>query len=403
MVRRIIQLNESKKGLEKVENVEDINNANIRKCLCDLNDTLLFYRNKFGDCILSLSAPQIGYLYSIILICSKKEKLFLINSNIRHKSNDIRLFSIDCLDLGLLRGVADYSNTIKVMYTDIEGRKEERIFEGSIAANIQYHVDSFYGYFIYEKLVNGKNDLFIPRERLYNKHVPLKNYAVIVNLLQKIGMVNVQSFLSYYSMLLNDEYDFEEYVYASYKKRNELVETIMRYVSREDNILEAGCGTSALSIFLSLNHYSVFCVDISEEMLLIAKNINKKVGGQVKYYRQDIKCLEFENKSFKVIFSHGVLEHFCENDIVTIVNEGLRIAKVYIISVPTIWDISNGLLGDEKLWTVSKWKKLFLNNNFNVLETIKAFPSQKLKNMGKKILSLPSGNVIFVLTRRDVK
>lgn len=75
-------------------------------------------------------------------------------------------------------------------------------------------------------------------------------------------------------------------------------------------ILEAGCGTGQLSIYLSLKNREVYATDMSIPSLEIAKEFasNQKIDN-VNFFQMNIFNPIFENNSFDVLISNGVLHH----------------------------------------------------------------------------------------------
>lgn len=75
-------------------------------------------------------------------------------------------------------------------------------------------------------------------------------------------------------------------------------------------ILEAGCGTGQLSIFLSRYNRKIFGIDLSKGSLLEAKKfIDKNSIENVNLFRMNIFNLMFEDEYFDYIVSNGVLHH----------------------------------------------------------------------------------------------
>ena len=75
-------------------------------------------------------------------------------------------------------------------------------------------------------------------------------------------------------------------------------------------VLEAGCGTGQLSIFLSRYDRKVYGIDISKGSLVEAKKfITKNSIKNVTFYRMNIFNHCFIENTFDIIISNGVLHH----------------------------------------------------------------------------------------------
>ena len=76
------------------------------------------------------------------------------------------------------------------------------------------------------------------------------------------------------------------------------------------NILEAGCGTGQMSIYLSLNNRNVYATDMSLSSLKLASEFsNKHHINNISFYQMNIFNPIFKNESFDVLISNGVLHH----------------------------------------------------------------------------------------------
>ena len=376
------------------ERIDNFDSSIINECIKNMRDTMdsIHYRGQK-----TLSAPQIGYNLAIVII----NKLIIINPTIVESSEEKRAFYIDCVEYANKRAILDYYYMIYVKYRDINNHEQIVAYKDVEAAYAQHQIDNINGLPIINRLLNGISDLFVPREVLYcSSYVPLKNYGIVVSIRQKLRQIKPQTFMQYYSMLLNGDYNYKEYIISSYKKRSLLVELIIKYAN-QGKMLEAGCGTSALSIYLAREGFDIECIDIDDKILSMAKRINDSLLTSVKYSKQNLFKMDYRKNSFALVFSHGVLEHFSKDEIIMALKEALRVADICIISVPTIWDISNNLLGDEHLWTISKWEKLIVKNGYTIIEKKRVYISSKQRRLSRIIPFLPSGNIVFVVRQID--
>lgn len=98
---------------------------------------------------------------------------------------------------------------------------------------------------------------------------------------------------------------------------------------KDAKILDAGCGTGKLASFWLNEGYDVLGVDISDGALAIT---NKK---GVKTIKADILRLPFEDNSFDLVYSDGLLEHFVNPE--PVLTELFRVSNKYVLTfVPII-------------------------------------------------------------------
>ena len=93
-------------------------------------------------------------------------------------------------------------------------------------------------------------------------------------------------------------------------RRNIFVKKLDDEIPMGSNILEAGCGTGQLSIALSRYARQIYGIDLSKGSLIEAKQfINSNDIKSVHLFRMNIFKLFFEENTFDVIISNGVLHH----------------------------------------------------------------------------------------------
>lgn len=98
-------------------------------------------------------------------------------------------------------------------------------------------------------------------------------------------------------------------------------------------ILEVGCGFGRNIKFLKTEGVSAVItgVDISRKMIRKARKYVPQKG--ITFVQGDIRHLPFKDKSFDVVFTHGVLMHVSQTDVEVAFSELCRVAKnaVYLI------------------------------------------------------------------------
>lgn len=93
-------------------------------------------------------------------------------------------------------------------------------------------------------------------------------------------------------------------------RRSIFVKKLDDEIPMGSNILEAGCGTGQLSIALSRYARQIYGIDLSKGSLIEAKQfINSNDIKSVHLFRMNIFKLFFEENTFDIIISNGVLHH----------------------------------------------------------------------------------------------
>ncbi|MDD3296613.1 MAG: methyltransferase domain-containing protein [Candidatus Omnitrophica bacterium] len=84
-----------------------------------------------------------------------------------------------------------------------------------------------------------------------------------------------------------------------------------RKIKKKDLVLDAGCGTGIQSLVLAKNGIRTIGIDISEEMLLIAKDKADSAGlsSFVDFIMASAERLPFKNDTFDACVLYGVLHH----------------------------------------------------------------------------------------------
>lgn len=107
-------------------------------------------------------------------------------------------------------------------------------------------------------------------------------------------------------------------------------------LSPDSKIMDAGCGTGKLASFLNSKGFNVIGVDNSDEALILTKSKGVHIE------KADIlKGLPFEDNTFDLVYSDGLLEHFVDPS--PIITELARVSKKQLVTfVPRI-DIYSSL------------------------------------------------------------
>jgi len=89
--------------------------------------------------------------------------------------------------------------------------------------------------------------------------------------------------------------------------------------------LEVGCGRGSISSYFAENGFECTLLDSSAHILNTAKNIFKNNGHNARFVNGDALKMPFDDNSFDVVVSIGLLEHF--NNIDKPVFEQLRVLR----------------------------------------------------------------------------
>lgn len=150
--------------------------------------------------------------------------------------------------------------------------------------------------------------------------------------------------------------------------------------------LEVGVGTGTFSIFLSHLGIEAHALDSNPTIIEVAKRTANKFNVNVKFIVGNAFNLQesLEANFYDVIFHQGLLEHFLDIDIVSLLRQQLRLGKVVIFSVPTP-EYGKQDLGNERLLSPFEWLDLLRTYDFNVIECCTYFDVLSRP----KILKLP--------------
>ena len=147
----------------------------------------------------------------------------------------------------------------------------------------------------------------------------------------------------------------EEYYQEHVRIHQEFLDEV--WSSNPKRILEAGCGSGIMSVYFSKLGSECLAIDRDPQVLERAQKNTNDLGGNIRVVEGDIFRLSFEDKSFDVVFSQGVLEHFDDELIRSAVKEQLRVSKRVWISVPSRY-YNHKDFGDERLLTDHEWKRI---------------------------------------------
>ncbi|MBU0958703.1 MAG: methyltransferase domain-containing protein [Nanoarchaeota archaeon] len=198
------------------------------------------------------------------------------------------------------------------------------------------------------------------------------------------------SFNEYYEKEIRKYGGDTKYVIAKAREKKPLIDRILKYLN-DGNILEAGAGSSSNSIYLASNGLSVTAVDKDQRMIKLAKKLSLGFKNSPIFLNKDLSEI---NEKFSVVFSHGVLEHFSDEEIIDLLNKEISIGRTVIFSVPSnFFKKEQAINGDERFLSLEKWREIISKTNGKIVEEFSYFydpDNLKLKIL-KTIFKLTGG------------
>lgn len=152
----------------------------------------------------------------------------------------------------------------------------------------------------------------------------------------------------------------DDYIEYKLKYKKKFIEKVIQY-SQNKKVIEMGCGTGLMAGYLQKFGLDVTALDLSQKVLDYAYEIAKQsnIIKPCKYEQGDILNLKYKANTFDVSYSNGVLEHFNDDEVVTILKQQMKISKYVIFGVPsTYFNMNEKMLGNERSLTLREWSKL---------------------------------------------
>jgi hypothetical protein len=177
------------------------------------------------------------------------------------------------------------------------------------------------------------------------------------------------------------------------KKRSAgaLIQRVKSELKPGARILEVGTGTGAVGALLIKEGFDTAGIDCDSGILSIAKQMFGLYDKSENVFLLDILDVPrfFGKNSFDCVLSHGVLEHYLDEEIIKFLNAQLEVAPLVIFDVPTNLMSSKYRakgFGDERYLSTSRWKKI-ISKNFNL---------KKIYGFGFKEIGLPKFTEILL-------
>lgn len=178
-------------------------------------------------------------------------------------------------------------------------------------------------------------------------------------------------------------------------KKGSFVDTVetdlafrMINVEKGMNVLDIGCGTGNFSIKLAKMGCNVTGIDISDNMLEIAREKAAEKNLTIKFLHMDLNDLKFEENEFDAVFSMAAFEFVNDEDAPKALKGMLRVVKeggqvlIGTISGNSSWG---------KLYQDESFKKntVFEHAEFKTLDDLKSWNKEKLVDSGQCLFISP--------------
>ena len=201
--------------------------------------------------------------------------------------------------------------------------------------------------------------------------------------IEKFG--NIEAFLNR---------DWQSIMKKKTRLRQNFFNLILKNANNGKPIIECGSGTGITTSYLSSLGYECYGIDLDQNLVYLSQQLSSIISPQNKphFFIGDINKIPFDDKFFSVSHSHGVLEHFNDDQIITILNEQLRVADKVIFSVPSTYfnaNMTDGhVFGDERYLTNKEWVEIIKQSN-GTLVSISGDHQRSLKKRMLKLINNP--------------
>lgn len=134
--------------------------------------------------------------------------------------------------------------------------------------------------------------------------------------------------------------------------------------------LEVGCGRGSLSAYFADAGWDCTLLDLSPKVINLARDAFSSQGLSAQFKVGDCTNLPYEDNSFDLIFSIGLLEHF--EDIEQVLAEQLRVIKPGGLFFGYVVPESNSIIQAEYKWINEILKECFVEFEKNSMTPSKA-------------------------------
>lgn len=145
----------------------------------------------------------------------------------------------------------------------------------------------------------------------------------------------------------------------TFVKRNLIHHELLRAARQraDGSALEIGVGSGAQSALLSRLVERTVSIDNDQRILSAAEPNLRRFGPATRLVAADAFALPFPDRSFGVGLSQGLMEHFEDGEIRSLIREQLRVCRSVVFSVPSD-RYPRQDVGNERLMPPARWQAI---------------------------------------------
>jgi SAM-dependent methyltransferase len=113
-------------------------------------------------------------------------------------------------------------------------------------------------------------------------------------------------------------------------KARQILDALAAHGIRRGRMLEYGCGSAGMSIFLRERRFDAYAVDLLPSALVIARandEAHRTLPTPLPLAQADAMRLPFADGAFDLVMSNGLLEHFASEPLSALLAEVLRVLR----------------------------------------------------------------------------
>ena len=156
---------------------------------------------------------------------------------------------------------------------------------------------------------NQDKDIFYSKKKEFNKENTISNFFVND---EQSDNVTLKQKTFYEDVKFPNYDDLETYgdLIEKASQQSHLASILDKSIGFNSKVLEVGCGTGQLSLFLKRYNREICGIDISSPSLKLAENfrIRNEIDNVV-FFKMNIFNMQFKDEVFDYVISNGVLHH----------------------------------------------------------------------------------------------